>query len=336
MKKIVSLVLALMLALSLVACGNSGNTTQTPAPSTTPNTSATPAPSTTPEVQEPSFSADLTEFYNNMMNAAGEAPFMMDLTEDPDMLEMTYPGLKDIETKQLIAVMPGMSAVAMEFVFVEVANAADVDTVKGILQGRIDAQVNGGAWYPETIEQWEKYSEIVVIDNFVCLFVTPDKDGLIDAFRNGTEIPLWAEAPIYLSEFYMTMYDQLYPMDDEGNYTGPYAEDITWYDGAEEMIEMYYPGLTAIDANQLHVYIPGMSFSAYEVVLIEVVNESDVDAVKAILQARVDAQAAGGAWYPEAVEGWVNNARIVSNGCYIMLAVGADCDTFVEGFNSLF
>ena len=35
MKKIVSLVLALMLALSLVACGNGGNT-ESPAPCTTP------------------------------------------------------------------------------------------------------------------------------------------------------------------------------------------------------------------------------------------------------------------------------------------------------------
>ena len=335
MKKIVSLVLALMLALSLVACGNGGNT-ESPAPSGTPDTSTAPEASTTPEVQDPSFGADLTQFYANMMNAAGEAPMMMELHADPDMLEMTYPGLKDIETKQLIAVAPAMSAVAMEFVFVEVANASDVDAVKTIVQTRIDAQVNGGAWYPETIEQWEKYSEIVVIDNYVCLFVTSDKAGLIEAFRNGTEIPSWAKAPIYLSEFYMNMYDTLYPYDEEGNATGPYAEDLTWSAEADAMIEVFYPGLTAIDTNQLHVYQPPMSAVAYEVVLIEVINEADVETVKAILQARIDAQADGGAWYPEVVEGWTNNSRIVSNGNYIMLAVGTDCDAFVDGFNGLF
>ena len=79
-----------------------------------------------------------------------------------------------------------------------------------------------------------------------------------------------------------------------------------------------------------------MSFSASEVVLVELTDEADVDALKAILQARVDSQAAGGAWYPEAVEGWVNNARIVSNGCYVMLAVGPDCDAFVDAFNGKF
>ena len=314
MKKMIALVLALMLALSLVACG--GNKTETP--------------------NDPAFSADLTAYFEQMMNAAEEPPFMMDMTAEAEMLEMYYPGLSAVETKQLVAYAPMMTAVAVEFVFVEVANSADVETVKGILQARIDSQVNGGAWYPETIEQWSKYSEIVVIDNYVCLFVSSDKDILIDAFRNASEIPLWAKAPIYLSDFYMTIYDELYPMDAEGNFTGPHAEDLTWYDEAAEMIEMYYPGLLGYETNQLHVYIPGMSFSAYEVVLIELVNESDVEAVKAILQARVDAQANGGAWYPEAVEGWLNNSRIVSNGCFIMLAVGADCDAFVDGFNALF
>ena len=334
MKKIVSLVLALVLALSLVACGGKTNT-ETPGTPSTPGTSA-PEASTTPEVQEPSFGADLTKFYTDMMNAAGEAPMMMEMHTDLEMLEMNYPGLKDIETKQLIAVAPMMSAVAMEFVFVEVANSSDVDAVKTILQTRIDNQVAGGAWYPETIEQWEKYSEIVVIDNFVCLFVTSDKAGLIEAFRNGTEIPSWAEAPIYLDEFYMNMYDQLYPVDSEGNPSGPYAEDLTWMAEANEMIEMYFPGLTAIDNKQLHIYMPGMSAVAYEVVLIEVINEADVETVKNILQGRIDAQAEGGAWYPEVVEGWINNSRIVSNGNFIMMAVGTDCDAFVDGFNALF
>ena len=150
--------------------------------------------------------------------------------------------------------------------------------------------------------------------------------------------------PVDLDEFYNNLYDDLYPLDAEGLATGPHAEDLmnpnpdygmTEEDIAMQM-EMFYPGLLNIETKQMHIYIPGMSFSAYEVVLIEVVNASDIDAVKAILQARIDAQAAGGAFYPEAVQGWQNNARIVTNGCYIMMAVGADCDTFVERFNAQF
>ena len=401
-KRIFALLLIAAMSFSLLAgCGSKDDEK---APET--NNPETSAPT---ENQDPAFGADLTEFYNKIMAAAEEGPFMMDVAADAEMLEATYPGLKDIDTKQLVAFTPAMSAVAIEFAFVEVANAADVEAVKTIFQTRIDNQVNGGAWYPETIEGWQNNSEIVVIDNYVCLFVCAEKDGMIDALRNGTEVPVWAKAQvpaegeieggimdmpvedgpaafdpetevpafdpeaetstapvepstpavepstpavepetpaatsIDLAAFYNELYNKLYPLDADGMVTGPFATDLMDSEAsgmtpedAAMMLEMYYPGLKDIKAKQLHVYIPGMSFSAYEVVLMELANVSEMDAVKAILQGRIDAQAAGGAWYPEAVEGWLNNARIVTNGSYIMMAVGADCDQFVDAFNALF
>ena len=65
-------------------------------------------------------------------------------------------------------------------------------------------------------------------------------------------------------------------------------------------------------------------------------NAADADAVKAILQSRIDSQISNQMNYPMVIEGWQNNARIVSNGNFIMLAVGTDCDAFVDGFNALF
>ena len=380
-KRVFALLLMAAMSLSLLAgCGSKDD-------GKTPETNQ-PEASSPVENQDPAFGADLAEFYNKIMAAAEEGPFMMDIAAEAEMLEMTYPGLKDIQTKQLVAFTPAMSAVAIEFAFVEVANASDVDAVKTIFQTRIDNQVNGGAWYPETIEGWQNNSEIVVIDNYVCLFVCAEKDGMIDALRNGTEVPVWAKAQeptegegdigdmeemfpvedevpafdpeaetstapvepetpaatsIDLNTFYNDLYNNLYPLDAEGFSTGPYASDLMDYEAAgmtaEDaalMLEMYYPGLAAFETAQLHVYIPMMSFSAYEVVLAELTNTSDMDAVKAILQTRIDAQAAGGAWYPEAVEGWVNNSRIVTSGNFIMMAVGADCDKFVDAFNALF
>ena len=399
-KRIFALLLIAAMSFSLLAGCGSKDDEKTPET----NNPETSAPT---ENQDPAFGADLAEFYNKIMAAAEEGPFMMDVAAEAEMLEMTYPGLKDIETKQLVAFTPAMSAVAIEFAFVEVANAADVETVKTIFQTRIDNQVNGGAWYPETIEGWQNNSEIVVIDNYICLFVCSEKDGMIDALRNGTEVPVWAKAQvpvegegdtgimdmpvedgpaaydpeaetstapvepstpavepstpavepstpavepetpaatsIDLAAFYNELYNKLYPLDADGMVTGPFATDLMdseasgmTAEDAAMMLEMYYPGLKDIKAKQLHVYIPGMSFSAYEVVLAELTDASDVDTFKSILQSRVDAQASGGAWYPEAVEGWLNNARIVTNGSYIMMAVGADCDQFVDAFNALF
>ena len=130
-------------------------------------------------------------------------------------------------------------------------------------------------------------------------------------------------------------------------------DDDMWLDGPEsredrikELEEMRgqlrvmglsaYPGLTDIAAEQCLVYAPMMSFSASEAVLVQVSNAADVDTVKNILQTRVDAQKNGGAWYPAAIEGWENNARIVSNGNYVMLIVSEDCDAIVNDFNALF
>ena len=97
-----------------------------------------------------------------------------------------------------------------------------------------------------------------------------------------------------------------------------------------------YPGLSDIATEQCLAYAPMFSLSAAESVLIQVSDAADVDAVKDILQARIDAQVNGGAFYPMAVEAWQNNSRIVSNGSYIMLVVSEDCDAVVSEFNSLF
>lgn len=159
-KKLISLALAALMAFSLVACGNSADKNK--------------------EDENPAFSADLAQFYSTLFQGA-DAPAMDEVTDD--MLEYLYPGLAEIELNQRVIYAPMISAVAAEVALVEVANAEDVETVKAIFQQRIDDQVAGGAWYPATIEVWEQNSEIVVIDNYVCLFVGTDKDAQVEAFR---------------------------------------------------------------------------------------------------------------------------------------------------------
>ena len=84
-----------------------------------------------------------------------------------------------INTKQLVIYQPMMGAVVCEIALIEVENAADVEAVKTLCQERIDAQVAGGAWYPETIEGWKNNSDIVVNGNYVAMFVIPE--GMMDA-----------------------------------------------------------------------------------------------------------------------------------------------------------
>ena len=109
-----------------------------------------------------------------------------------------------------------------------------------------------------------------------------------------------------------------------------------------EVLDAFYPGLTAIQTNQCAVYTAMISDAVGEMALVEVQNSADVQAVKDIFQARInyqvgDDQNPGGAWYPASIEGWKNGSRIVSNGNYVMLiALSEGADDVVNSFNALF
>ncbi len=375
-KRILAMMMAVVCALTmLTACGSKEETT--------------PAP-------DSAFSVDLNRFYTEIMDAAEEGPMMMDLSADAELMEVMYPGLGAVETKQLVLASPAMSAVAVEFAFAEVANAADVETVKNAFQTRIDAQVAGGAWYPETIEGWKNNSEIVVIDNYVCLFVCAEKDGMIEALRNGTEVPTWAKAQAPAEDegdagimdmpvedgpaaydpeadvpADMPAYDpeadvpaaapvapENMPVEQEPAVVEPapgepVAIDLTQFvfDLADKHGENFaantdvvefgmhndlYPGIGDIATNQLVIYQPMMGAVVCEIALAEVADAADVEAMKAVFQARIDAQVDGGAWYPESILGWENNSRIVTNGNFVMMIAWQFCDDAVADFNALF
>ena len=105
---------------------------------------------------------------------ADNAPAMMEL--DADMTEAFYTGLNAIETKQKVMQAAAMSAVAYEFALVETNSADDAAKVEEIFNARKDAQVNGGAWYPETTAAWEK-AEIITNGNVVALIVAGEQQA---------------------------------------------------------------------------------------------------------------------------------------------------------------
>lgn len=108
-----------------------------------------------------------------------------------------------------------------------------------------------------------------------------------------------------------------------------------------DLMDGFYPGLSAIAAEQRLVYITQMSMNNGEFGLVQVKNSADVAAVKAVFQTRIDymvgdGNGPGGAWYPGPTEQWQNNSRVVSNGNYVMMVVHENCDDIVAAFNALF
>lgn len=103
-----------------------------------------------------------------------------------------------------------------------------------------------------------------------------------------------------------------------------------------DLMEQLYPGMGAVSAEQKLVYGTLMTMNNGEFGLVQVKDSKDVDAVKAIFQARIDGMVNGGAWYPEPTRIWTENSRVVSNGNYVMMIVHESCDAIVDAFNALF
>ncbi|WP_455583154.1 DUF4358 domain-containing protein [Dysosmobacter sp.] len=108
-----------------------------------------------------------------------------------------------------------------------------------------------------------------------------------------------------------------------------------------ETLDAFYAGLSDLKTRQCSVHMAMISAAVGEIALVEVEDAGDVQKVKDIFQARIDSQVGddqnpGGAWYPESIEGWKNNSRIVSNGTFVMLVALEGADSIVEQFNALF
>ena len=136
MKKLLTLALSALLTMSLLtACG--GET----------------APQN--DVDLTAFYNTLAEEYGRVEDAASSGPDDVLMSNiEGDLLESYYPGLADVATEQLIAKAPMISAVVNEIVLAQCATEEDAATAASILQDRVDAQAEGGAWYPESMETW--------------------------------------------------------------------------------------------------------------------------------------------------------------------------------------
>lgn len=103
-----------------------------------------------------------------------------------------------------------------------------------------------------------------------------------------------------------------------------------------DMLEGYYPGLEALAAKQLVAKAPMMSAVVNEIVLVQCENEEDAASAAAILQDRADAQAEGGAFYPESMEAW-SNAAVIQQGTYVALIASSEYqDALATSFNEQF
>lgn len=158
MKKLFAALLALTCALALAACGGRDGGFDDKAP-------------------------DLSQYYEDFMSTLGadNTPAMMDL--EGEFLEGVYPGLSDYAAKQAVVKTAAISSVPYEFALVELEKASDAKAVADIFQARVDMQVQGGAFYPETIAGWEK-AQVLTHGKVVALIVAGgEQEDAVAAFE---------------------------------------------------------------------------------------------------------------------------------------------------------
>ena len=132
---------------------------------------------------------DLEEVYEAIEAECGWDDQYMVETEG-EMLDMYYPGLSEIDTDELVAKAPMMSAVVNEVVLAECKSDEDAARVVEILEERIRYQVGnennpGGAWYPESIEAWKK-AEVVQHGRYVALVASAEyQDAIVEKINQS-------------------------------------------------------------------------------------------------------------------------------------------------------
>ena len=104
-----------------------------------------------------------------------------------------------------------------------------------------------------------------------------------------------------------------------------------------EMLEAFYPGLTALSLKQTVAYMPMISAVACEIVMVECESAADVETVKTIFQARIDSMINDHFNYPAVIEAWENEAQVVVNGNYVALfVINGMTEQVVANFNAAF
>ena len=143
-----------------------------------------PAAETIPIIQEvtevptkaPAEQINLEELYNQGVEVLAQmgpnAPVLFPET-NIDYLNEFYPGIADIELKQLYAGVAPVTNAPFEIILVEVADEADVPTVIEIYQGRVDKEC-GDSTYPENAEAWINNCKITSRGCYVFLAVLMD------------------------------------------------------------------------------------------------------------------------------------------------------------------
>ena len=313
-RRIFAMVLACAMALSLAACGNnSGGGSSNPGSSSSDNSgiSSSLPDGSTPDGSQPDGSVGDTSEPGEITLTLNQTS--VKLTKEGATFQLRYTTEPDTDG------IPSFTSSDPK-----VATVAEDGTIKAVAPGQatITVTYDGATAKASVICDWKVSEPAPNPDTS-----KPDasKPGSDSSSSNGSDTS--APTSVDLSAFYSAI-------------TGKY--EFGFLELADDTaLDVVYPGMTNISAEQMLVYVCMISMNNGEFGLVQVKDSKDVDTVKAIFQARIDymvgdGNGPGGAQYPMAMDQWEFNSRVVSNGNYVMMIVHENCDDIVNEFNALF
>ena len=114
------------------------------------------------------------------------------------------------------------------------------------------------------------------------------------------------------------------------DYIASLEEAPMMMDVTDDVVETFYPGLSAVELKQSVLVTAAISAVAYEIAMVECADSADVETVQDIFQTRIDSQVDGGAMYPATVEAWENADILTSGNVVALIVAGQDQDTAVS------
>lgn len=142
--------------------------------------------------QAPEKDVDLAAFAQTLTETHEFSGFLERIdTEDSsmgefmtEMLGSYYPGLTDLELKQMEIYMSMISFSSGELALVQANSAKDIAEVQAIFQARIDAKTTDGPGnYPEEVEMWQRSSDVATNGSYVMLVCAEDCDAIVEEFN---------------------------------------------------------------------------------------------------------------------------------------------------------
>ena len=170
MKKTFALLLALVMALALMACGQKEDNIG--------------GEKKDDQTQTDGQTVDLRAAYEAGIKQVQEelgdnAPVLLEETA-VEILNSYYPGLEKAKLKQSVFFI-SPTATSCEVSMVEAESAADAEIVRQSFQARVDAMADETN-YPEEAGKWKNNATVTVNGNYVVLEVLPDGCTVPDAF----------------------------------------------------------------------------------------------------------------------------------------------------------